>query len=89
MKTKKRIIRSLNENSENQGFDILVGYVDESGKLALYQKQGELLSEVYSLIEEDENASYISKMTEEFNTNKGSGDVDVEIGHNLTEWSQL
>ena len=82
-------VNRLNENSENQGFDILVGYVDESGKLALYQKQGELLSEVYSLIEEDENASYISKMTEEFNTNKGSGDVDVEIGHNLTEWSQL
>ena len=82
-------VERLNKNSEQQGFDILIGYVDENGKLVLYKKQRERLSEFHSLIEEDENTSYISKMTEEFNTNKESGDVNVEIGHNLTEWSQL
>lgn len=80
-------VKRLNENSEKQGFDIVVGYIDDNGMLALYSKQSMKLSEkatessMYEVSVEITNASELSV--------DDCKEVAIETPSNLTGWGQL
>lgn len=77
-------ILRLNENSEKQGFDILVGYINSDGILSFYLKQND------SSIETDFEYSDISDNQDEVvHEQNESLETTIENETNLTGWEQL
>lgn len=80
-------VKQLNQNSEKQGFDILVGYIDENGMLALYPEQEPECSENAAEIFSVENFDGITSLNEL--TKDDYKEVTVDEPSNLTGWGQL
>ena len=80
-------VKQLNQNSEKQGFDILVGYIDENGMLALYPEQepecSENATEIF-LVENFDDITSLKELTED-----DYNEVTVDEPSNLTGWGQL
>lgn len=80
-------VKYLNESYEKQGFDILVGYVDENGMFSLYLEQESDYSENAIETSEVKNVGSITKANELTENNHKEITIDEPL--NLTGWGQL
>ena len=80
-------VKYLNESSEKQGFDILVGYVDENGMFSLYLEQESDYSENAIETSEVKNVGSITKANEL--TENNHKQITIDEPPNLTGWGQL
>jgi Predicted transcriptional regulators len=81
-------IKRLVDNSENQGFDILVGYVNDDGMLALHPRQAEMLTILSEIISCENSSKFILTANSSDEDIKNT-EANIKAELNLSGWGQL